>query len=407
MANARWIYKERFCLFPEGVIGILKAYEFRLYPNAEQQKQLERQLELLRFVYNKQLEYMIEQYEKEKKSCSYYELNAHLLDLKEQFPELKDIHSQVLQNVNQRVAWAFKHFYRRVKNKENPGFPRFKGRNRYKSMTYPQSGFSLDKKLSLSKIGDISIVMHRKIEGKIKTLTIKKSATGKWLAFFTAEKVITKKEKVPHGLIAIDMGLRHFYADSEGGIVDNPRYFRKSEEKLAQAQRRHSKKKKGSRNRQKSRSKVAKVHETIANQRKDFLHKESKKLANKRAYIAIEKLSVQNMLKNIYLAKSISDASWWQFLLMLACKAEEAGSKILEVNAWGTSQHCVCGNRVEKTLAVRVHQCDACGLTIDRDVMSAMLIKYIALHELPQEVREVTLGKMEIIPVNEPRISRH
>ena len=352
-------------------------------------------LELLRFVYNKQLEYMIGQYAKEDKSVSYYDLNAHLLELKKQFPGLKEMHSQVLQNVNQRVAWSFQHFFRRVKKKEKPGFPRFKARNRYQSLTFPQSGFSLDKKLFLSKIGDISMVKHREMKGKVKTVTLKKTPTGKWFAFFTVEKTIPKRDKIPQGIIGIDMGLHHFYADSEGNIIDNPRYLRKSELKLAHVQRKHSHKKKGSQNRKKSKLKVAKVYEMIANQRTDFLHKESRKLANLHSYIAIEKLNVQNMLKNRYLAKSISDASWRQFLQMLAYKVEETGSKLMEVDARGTSQYCICGNRVEKTLAVRVHQCNACGLTMDRDIMSAMVIKYIALHKLPQEVREVTLGEMK------------
>ncbi|MBI4154070.1 IS200/IS605 family element transposase accessory protein TnpB [Candidatus Woesearchaeota archaeon] len=366
-----------------------------MYPTARQKRKLERQLELLRLVYNKQLEHMIRQYAKEGKSVSYYDLNAHLLQLKNHFPELKELHSQVLQNVNLRVAWAFKHFFRRVRNKEKPGFPRFKARNRCKSLTYPQSGFSLDQKLFLSKIGDISFVKHRKVDGKVKTVTIKKSPTGRWFAFLTVEKPLPQREKKPCGLIAIDMGLRHFYTDSRGMVVDNPRYLRKSEEKLSLAQRKHSKKKKGSKNRIKSRLRVAKNYERIANQRRDFLHKESRKLTNLHSHIAIERLNIKNMLKNRYLSKSISDASWQKFLLMLAYKAEEAGSKILEVDARGTSQQCICGNRVEKTLAVRIHRCDACGLIMDRDIMSALLIKQTALHDLPQEVREETLGEMK------------
>ena len=325
------------------------------------------------------MELKINTYKETGKNLSQFGLNNFLVRLKQEHKSLKKVHSQALQNINQRISFAFNNFYNRLQKGEKPGFPRFKGRNRYDSITYPQSGFSLGKKLDVSKIGEMSIVQHRDIEGQIKTLTIKQTPTRKWFATFCVEP--DKKEIVRNDLViaGIDMGLNHFYADSFGNIADNPRCLRKLEQKLASVQKEHSRKKKGSKNGSKSRLEVALVHEKIANQREDFLHKESRKLAVLYSVIAVEKLSIKNMLQNRYLSKSIADAAWGKFLQMLAYKVEETGGKILEVNAKGTSQYCICGNEVKKTLAVRIHECNKCGIYIDRDIMSAMMIKKIAI----------------------------
>ncbi|MDP2909275.1 MAG: RNA-guided endonuclease TnpB family protein, partial [Nanoarchaeota archaeon] len=212
-------------------------------------------------------------------------------------------------------------------------------------------------------------------------LTINKNPTGKWFANFSVVKEIEVKQKKLDKCVGIDVGLESFYADSEGNKIDNPRWFRKSEERLAFLQRKHSRKKKGSNNRKRSRLKIAKLHEKVVNQRNDFLHKETRKLADNYSLIAVEKLSIKNMVKNHYLAKSISDASWRRFLQYLSYKVEEAGGRIVEVDARGTSQCCICGNRVKKSLAVRTHKCKECGRVLDRDVMSAILVKASALKE--------------------------
>lgn len=321
----------------------------------------------------------INTYKETGKNLSQFDLNNSLVGLKKEHPSLKKVHSQALQNVNQRISFAFNGFYNRMQKGEKPGFPRFKGRNRYDSLTYPQSGFSLDEKLYVSKIGNIKIVQHRAIEGRIKTLTIKQTPTGKWFATFCAEQDKRKAVRNDFVMAGIDMGLSHFYADSLGKIADNPRFLRKSGQKLAQIQKKHSRKKKGGKNRSKSRLKVALVHEKIANQRNDFLHKESRKLVGLYSIIAVEKLSIRNMMQNRHLSKSIADASWRKFLQMLAYKVEETGGKLLKVNAQGTSQYCICGNEVKKTLAVRIHKCNKCWICIDRDIMSAMMIKKVAI----------------------------
>ncbi|MFH0797836.1 MAG: transposase [Candidatus Woesearchaeota archaeon] len=224
---------------------MLKTYQFRMYPTKRQKELLDFNLESARYVYNEQLASKIKAYEENNKNLTHFELKNSLISLKENHPWLKQVHSQVLQNVNQRIAYAFDNFFRRVKNHEEPGHPRFKGKNHYNSITYPQSGFSLDEKLHVSKIGDLKISKHREIGGKIKTMNLKKTSSGKWLVSFSVEakqKQITRSEGMAIGL---DLGLLHFYADSEGNLVDNPRWLRKSETKLAHLQRNHSKKEEG------------------------------------------------------------------------------------------------------------------------------------------------------------------
>ncbi|MBS3174593.1 transposase [Candidatus Woesearchaeota archaeon] len=359
-----------------------RTYKFRFYPSKQQEYELYKFLELARFTYNKQLELKINKYKEENINLTQFDLNNNLIKLKEDNPELKNIHSQILQEINKRIKFAFNNFYRKLKTKENPGFPRFKGRNRYDSITYSQSGFKLNKKLYLSKIGEVNIVKHREIKenSKIKTLTIKKTCTNKWFACFSVEEEIHKKQIKQESYIGIDLGLNHFYADSKGNTIDNPKFLRKLENKLVKSSRKHSRKIKGSKNRYKSRLKLAKIHEKLSNQRIDFLHKESRKLVNNYQNIAVENLQIRNMVKNHYLSKSINDASWNKFLQMLSYKVEETGGKIIEINPRNTSQYCICGNKVEKTLAIRIHKCNKCGIEIDRDVMSAILIKNIAFN---------------------------
>ncbi len=361
---------------------VTRAYKFRIFPSKIVAKRLEKTLGACRFLYNSELEYEKQLFFSERRFVGMDELNLLIPDWKIINPNLKKVYSQVLQNVSDRLVKSFESFFARVKRGEKAGFSRFKSEERYDSFTFPQSGFKLEgNRLKLSKIGSVNIKLHRKIEGKVKTLTINKTSTGKWFANFAVVKEIDAKQKNLDKYVGIDVGIESFYADSEGNKVDNPRWFRKSEEKLRFLQRQHSRKKKGSKNRKKSRFKIAKLHEKIVSQRNDFLHKQSRKLADDYFLIAVEKLSIKNMLNNRYLAKSISDAGWRKFLQFLSYKVEETGGQIVEVDARGTSQHCICGNIVKKSLAVRTHKCYKCGRDLDRDVMSAILIKASALKE--------------------------
>lgn len=278
---------------------VTRTYKFRIFPSKSVAKRLEKVLDTCRFLYNSELEYQQQLYFSERRFVGRDELNILIPDWKVVNPDLKRIHSQVLQNVSDRLVKSFEGFFRRISRGEKAGFPRFKSKERCDSFTFPQRGFKLENnRLRLSKIGVTNIKQHRKIEGNIKILTVKKTSTGKWFACFSVVKEIEVKQKRPGKSIGIDVGLESFYANSEGNKVDNPRLLRNSEERLAFLQRKRSKKKKGSKNQKKFRLKIAKLHEKIVNQRNDFLHKEARKLVDSYSLIAVEKLSIKNMIKN-------------------------------------------------------------------------------------------------------------
>jgi len=382
--------------------NLKKTYKYRLYPTKRQQEILEKQLFLCRWLYNHFLDERRTLYQKKKIKVSCYDQIKKILELKKEKPELTKVYSQALQDVVRRLDRAFQNFFRRVgKNKngrrQKVGYPRFKGYWRYDSFVYPQSGFELknnklnhpsdsegsrrDLSLRLSKIGSIKLKLHRPIKGNIKTLTIRRTRTNKWYACFSVEiKKELPQKKVIQKAIGIDVGLDSFLTTSQGEKIDNPRYLTKSEEKLAKIQRWHSRKKLKSSNRKRSRLRVARLYEKITNQRLDFLHKLSSGLAKSFQLVAFEKLNIKGMVRNKYLAKSISDASWNRFLQQLRYKAAEAGIWAVEINAKNTSQVCSgCQTIVLKTIAARKHQCPFCGLTLDRDINAARNILQLAL----------------------------
>ena len=356
----------------------MKTYKYRLYPTKQQSEKLASTLESCRVLYNCALEQRKTAYKQFGISVNYNSQSDELKEIKKYFPEYKQIYSQVLQNVLIRLNKAFQNFFRRVKFGDKPGYPRFKGYGWYDSFTYPQSGFSLSdnskgyQRLKLSKIGNIKVKLHRCIKGTIKTCTIKREV-DKWYVCFSCE---VKPEYLPktNKSVGIDVGLEKFATLSNGTMVENPRFLRESEAKLKCEQRRLSRKKKGSNSRKKQRTKVAKIHHKIKNQRNDFLHKESNKLVNNYDTIVFEDLRIKNMVKNHKLAKSISDASWSKFIEYTTYKAESAGKKVILVNPQNTSQICSgCGLIVKKSLSVRTHMC-SCGLVLDRDINAAINI---------------------------------
>ncbi len=341
---------------------------------------MEQTLEICRWVYNETLAMRKSAWEQEQRSISYYESKRQIPLWKKEHPELSGVYSQVLQDVSMRVDLAFKAFFRRLKSGEKPGYPRFKGKGRYDSFTYPQSGFKLDgDRLHLSKIGDVRVVLHRPVEGTIKTLTIRRSATGKWYACFSVEYDPTpapQKESV----VGIDVGLESFATLSNGEKIENPRFFRTDEKALAKAQRKLSKAEKGTPERKKARKIVAHVHERIANRRLNFAHQTSRKVVDRFGTIVFEDLNITNMQKNHHLAKSIADVAWNMFITITESKAEDAGSRVILVNPRNTSQICSrCGMIVAKTLSDRVHSCSHCGLMMDRDQNAAINIMRLGL----------------------------
>ena len=354
-----------------------KTFKYRLFPSRAQTMHMNETLALLCELYNAGLQERRDAYRLEWKSIRYIEQANQLPEIKEIRPELKEIHSQVLQDVLRRLDKAFQNFFRRVKERNGKaGFPRFRSRLRYDSFTYAQSGFTLkDEKLCLSKIGNVKIKLHRPIEGKIKTLTITRSATGKWYACFSVE---VEPQLLPANdrSIGIDVGLAHFCSLSNGEQVANPRFFPTDEKALAKAQRRERRKA------------TRRIHERIANRRRNFAHQLSHALVSMFGLIAFESLNIKGMVKNHCLAKSISDAAWNQLIQCTTYKAEYAGREVRMVDPRGTSQRCsACGAIVVKDLSQRIHEC-SCGLRLDRDHNAALNILALGLQSVSLRVKE-------------------
>ena len=391
-----------------------KTYKYRLYPTNSQEGILEEHLSLCRWLYNHFLEEKRTLYKKNKTKISCYDQTKEIPKLKKEKPELKQVYSQTLQDVARRLDKTFQNFFRRVKEnkqgkKQKVGYPRFKGYWRYDSLIYPQTGFQLENnKLNLSKLGSLNIAFHREIKGNIKTLTIRRTLTNKWYACFSVENNKIPKKKEIKKIVGLDVGLTSFLTTNKGVKIDNPRCFRKSEEKLSKVQRWHSRKKLKSKNRNKSRLRIAKLHEKIHNQRLDFLHKLSRYFVNNFQFIAFEKLNIKGMIKSRYLAKSISDASWAIFLQQLKYKAAEAGIWAKDAKSKNTSQTCSgCGNLVPKTLATRIHKCTKCGLTIDRDINAARNILQSALLSfLKKNLGELALNTVGTTEINACGVGR-
>jgi putative transposase len=362
---------------------IRKSFQYSLRLTKKQEKTLCLHLEECRWLYNQLLEQRKLAYEELEISLSKYQQSMFLPLLKEERKTLDQIHSQVLQNVVDRLDKAFQAFFRRCKTGEKPGFPRFRGEHRYNSFTYPQSGFTLiGNELKLSKIGTIRVKLHRPIEGEIKTCTLRRNASGDWTVSFSCE-VNIEPQAANQESIGIDVGLAHFATLSNGKQIENPRFFKQAEKDLAKAQRKLSKLEKGTPKRKKQGKVVAKVHEKIGNRRKDFCHKESKKMIDHYQYICVEDLDIKNMIEGSHFAKSITDASWNQFLRYLTYKAEEAGRKVGFVNPAYTTQDChQCGYREEKKLSSRMHCCARCGYEVNRDFNAAQNILALGLDGL-------------------------
>jgi putative transposase len=397
----------------------MKAFRYRLYPTKEQETILRDTLFLCNRVYNECLAERKSAWEERKESIKPGDQVKKVQGWQdvapwsERFPNappLSSIYAQVRNEPVARLDKAFQAFFRRVKKGEKPGYPKFQSARYYDSFTYTQGGFkilledrtqlsngsvargdeSLTKRyqqLSLAKIGILKIRMHRPISGKIKTCTIRRTASG-WYVCFSCE---IQEKPLPRSdaKVGIDVGIEHFVTTSDGKHFGNLKPYKKSLDAMRRAQRRVSRRRKGSKSEPSSRRRrkairlLARLHEHVANQRKDVAHKVAEELLKMYGTVGVEDLEIGNMLKNHYLAQSISDAGWGQFLTVLQSKAQDAGRLVVKVNARGTSQECSgCGSVVHKDLSVRVHNCPECGLVIQRDVNAARNILKRTLREL-------------------------
>ena len=350
---------------------MLKAYKYRIYPDAEQMQFFAKCFGCVRFVYNRMLSDRIEHYNLTGKS-----LNNTPAQYKSEFTWLKEVDSLALANAQMNLNTAYRNFFR---NKSN-GFPKFKSKktnnfsyttNNQKGTVYIENGC-----IKLPKLkSPVKIRQHRSFEGVIKSCTISKAPSGKYHISILVE---TEIQKLPASdmRVGIDVGIKDFAVLSNGEAYKNPKHLRKSEKRLAKLQRDLSRKQIGSSNRNKARIKVAKLHEKIANQRMDFLHKKSTEIIRKNQAIVIEDLKVKNLMKNHNLAKSIAEVSWSRFREMLDYKSRWYGRElIIAPPDYPSSQLCSdCGNRSSQTkdLACRVYICPECGLEIDRDYNASL-----------------------------------
>lgn len=357
-----------------------KAFKYRIYLTNGQRRILERQLEECRWVYNETLAARKRAYEERGESLRLYDTRAMLPVWKLSRPALKDVHSQVLQNVAVRVDLAFAAFFRRVKEGEGePGFPRFKGFGRYTSITFPQygNGVRLDgERLIVSKLGSVKLVLHRPLDGTPKTVTLTRARTGKWFAAFSCETDAHPLPPTDYSA-GVDVGLTTFATLANGDEIENPRFYRRDEADLARVQKRKDAAKQAANWSENARCKLllAKIHERIANRRSDFAHKHSRELVNQYQVIVFEALAPQQMGKSRGMRKSIMDVAWAQFIGMTVGKAAEAGRTVLLVNPRDTTKQCSrCGERVPKSLSERTHTCLHCGLVLGRDHNAAINI---------------------------------
>lgn len=347
-----------------------KTFKYRLYPNKQQKEKINQTLETCRILYNSFLAERKETYEKEQKKITCFDQINSLPKRKATNSFLGEVFSQILQDIARKVNKSFQNFFRRI---GKVGYPRFKGKFRYDSFTYPQGGFKIIQgQLWLSKVGFVNIKLHREIEGIVKTCSIIVK-NGKYYACFACEvepKPLTKTGKK----VGIDMGLTSFLTTSSGELKEAPKTYRKAEKDLVKAQRKVSRRIKRSERRKKAVVLLAKQHEKVSNQRKDLAHKLSRELVKNYDLIAHEKLQIKNMVKNRHLAKSINDASWNLFLTMLTYKVEETGKKIVGVDPRNTSQICShCDKKREQKLKLsqKTFRCSHCDYKDNRDINAA------------------------------------
>jgi putative transposase len=357
---------------------VRKTFKYKLKPSPEQERALAFVVRRCRELYNAALQERSEAWRKCRVSVTVAQQSAQLPAVKEVRPEYRDIHSQVLQDVLTRLDRAFQRFFARVMSGEKPGYPRFRGANRYNSFTHKQfgNGAMLDNGfLVLSKIGRIAVRWSRPLEGVPKTVTISREADGWYVCFSCADAPVTLLP--PTGQeTGIDLGLEAFATLSNGTRIFHPGWYRKAERALKTAQRRVSRRKKGSARRRKAVALLAKAHQKVRRQRRDFHHKTALTLVREYDTIYHENLQTANMVRNHHLAKSIQDAGWSAFLSILTYKAACAGRRVVAVPPAYTSQICSgCGVVVSKGLSVRWHRCPECGTSLHRDHNAARNIE--------------------------------
>jgi putative transposase len=361
---------------------VLLSYRYRIEPNKTQAALLSEMLGDFCQLYNAALEHRIRAYEKGV-SIRVNEQITSLPIIRRDLPHIGRWSATAEQQVMRRLDKAFQAFFGRVKRGDKAGFPRFRARDRYHAADFRVGdGMTIRKNGKIGFVGvpgEIKVRWHREMPSKPKSCILSRNA-GKWFIIFHVE--IAPTERASPDTVGIDVGLTSFVAMSNGETVDRPNFTKKNARKLRRLQRAMSRCKRGSKVRRKRKLAVARHQAHIANSRRDFLHKEARKIVNRFGRIAVEDMNIKGLARGM-LAKSVHDASWGQFVSLIRYKAESAGCEVIEVDPRGTSQTCPkCGTVARKTLAIREHRCD-CGCSLDRDVAAAMVVHQRAFGSAP------------------------
>ncbi|MFA7562386.1 MAG: transposase [Methanoculleus sp.] len=382
---------------------MLISYKYRAYPDAITETRLNGVLDTCRWLYNTLLEECNAARENGS-SLTMRGMQARIVTLKEENPFLKDVYSKVLQMVNYALWSNIRALSQTKKRGRKIGKLRFKSASRYRTLNYNQSGFKIDREhstITFSKIGTIPFTMHRPYSGKVKGILITRSG-DRWYAIIQAEQEVSKPKREGRS-VGIDVGLDSFAVDSDGMVIENPRFYEHSLDRIKKLQRSVARKKRFSQNWKKVKRNLEKAYDHITNQKNDFLHKLSRRYVDAYATICVEDLNIKYLKgngKSRGLRRSIHSASWGRFFSYLSYKAESAGTNFIQIDPRDTTQMCSnCGSIVKKDISVRVHECPYCGFVADRDYNAAVNIHRVGMEQPFEPVEPKPLHHISVVQV--------